>query len=498
MDQYSEHGISSANLLKRKMVELKTTDVDYAYEEMIADACETMLLDSNAVVKLMELRKSDLELFEKIKLHVQKILNSIRQMYRDLGYEPSSDEAKALVGMKDVIDRFYAMFEEAALDATQNYQALGTKGYENVEQRFKKQAKKPNRITIGMTDAERAAVLREETIAPKEIEIVKDVEFDWEALEKNRKSAVEKPLIEKLRDLGYLRTYKTDNVNVEFGFTGGGLRKSLNAQVEHYGGSLADLTKVVMNMQVLLDNSVLLEIHKDKAKGTSKENVRLMQVYVLLSAYKENGFITPVQFEVKQFIDNQNRLYLAVALTKIEASVLDDTALLEKNEEERTRLIPASGYSIPQLIKEINPIDENFFKYIPDDLLNEAQKNAKKVALEKEAKKYGREVTTPNTDESTKKQLKKTSNREILSSALESAIDTSTPEGQRELAKLREYREIVGKLDDFEAHLAEVNAELSRIKAQKTKKHPTGLRSEGSNCPRWFKPYQMLSTVYRK
>ena len=93
-----------------------------------------------------------------------------------------------------------------------------------------------------------------------------------------------------------------------------------------------------------------------------------------------------MQFEVKQFIDNQNRLYLAVALTKIEASVLDDTALLEKNEEERTRLIPASGYSIPQLIKEINPIDENFFKYIPDDLLNEAQKNAKKVALEKEEK----------------------------------------------------------------------------------------------------------------
>ena len=56
--------------------------------------------------------------------------------------------------------------------------------------------------------------------------------------------------------------------------------------------------------------------------------------------------------------------------------------------------------------------------------------------------------------------MKKTSNREILSSALESAIDTSTPEGQRELAKLREYREIVGKLDDLEAHLAEVNAEL--------------------------------------
>ena len=129
MEQYASHGVSAANLLKRKMVELKTTDADYAYEEMIADACETMLLDSNAMVKLMELRKSDLELFEKIKLHIYKILNDIREAYKSLGYQPTSDEAKALLGMKDVLEKFYSMFEEAAVDATKNYQALGTEGY---------------------------------------------------------------------------------------------------------------------------------------------------------------------------------------------------------------------------------------------------------------------------------------------------------------------------------------------------------------------------------
>jgi hypothetical protein len=123
MEQYASHGVSAANLLKRKMEELNTTDADLAYEEMIADACETMLLDSNAMVKLMELRKSDLELFEKIKLHILKILNDIREAYKSLGYQPSSDEAKALLGMKDVLEKFYSMFEEAAVDATKTYQA---------------------------------------------------------------------------------------------------------------------------------------------------------------------------------------------------------------------------------------------------------------------------------------------------------------------------------------------------------------------------------------
>ena len=129
MEQYASHGVSAANLLKQKMVELGTTDADLAYEEMIADACETMLLDSNAMVKLMELRKSDLELFEKIKLHIYKILNDIREAYKNLGYQPSSDEAKALLGMKDTLEKFYSMFEDAAVDATKNYQALGTEGY---------------------------------------------------------------------------------------------------------------------------------------------------------------------------------------------------------------------------------------------------------------------------------------------------------------------------------------------------------------------------------
>ena len=147
IEQYLEHGISSASLLREKMTELDTDEVDYAFEEMICDACETMLLDSNAAVKLMELRKNDLELFEKIKLHVLKILNAIREAYKSLGYQPSSYEAKALLSMKDSLEKFYSMFEEAAVDATQNYQSLGTEGYnesvaKDSSEHIKKQAKK--------------------------------------------------------------------------------------------------------------------------------------------------------------------------------------------------------------------------------------------------------------------------------------------------------------------------------------------------------------------
>ncbi|MBQ8321051.1 MAG: hypothetical protein IJX92_01635 [Clostridia bacterium] len=244
------------------------------------------------------------------------------------------------------------------------------------------------RITAEMSEEKRADIIEKQEISPVAIQISNlDNSIDWKALEENRKSIVAKPLIKKLRELGYLKTYKTEAIDIEFDFTASGLRKSMNSQVYDYGGTLGDLAKVVTHMQKLLDNSVLLEIHKDKAKGTPKENRQLMQTYVLLSAFSENNKISPVQFEIKQYVDDANRLYLAVALTKIETGVVDDTII--ENNQSSTRLLPVSKYSIPQLIKKINPKDENFFKYIPNRLLTDEQKIAKQRALNKEAKKYG-------------------------------------------------------------------------------------------------------------
>ena len=245
------------------------------------------------------------------------------------------------------------------------------------------------RILPGMTAQERYEVLKNKRITPTQIQIADGFDVDWAALEKNRKSVVEKPLLQKMKALGFLRNYNTDSIDIGFEFTGGGLRKSMNSQVSDYGGNLGDLAKVVMNLQPLLDNAVLIEVHSDKAKGTAKENARLLQTYVFLSAYAEGNTVTPVQFEVKQYVDDQNRLYLAVAMTKIETGVLGDTA---PRNEERTRLIPVSDISIARLIENINPSDENFFKYVPDNLLTEEQRKAKRRALVREAKKYGKTI----------------------------------------------------------------------------------------------------------
>ncbi len=137
MEQYAAHGVSASELLQNKMAALGTTDADLAYEEMIADACERMLLDSDAVVKLMDLRKADLNLFEKIKLHVLEILEKLRAVFNGVG--PNTAEGVALQNMVDVLDKLHAMFEDAAVDAVKTYQVAQESGSEGLA--IKRQAK---------------------------------------------------------------------------------------------------------------------------------------------------------------------------------------------------------------------------------------------------------------------------------------------------------------------------------------------------------------------
>lgn len=245
-----------------------------------------------------------------------------------------------------------------------------------------------------MNESERYEVLKNKKIQPQTIEIDENFDIDFEYLENNIKSIIEKPLIAKLNELGYAKKYTTGVIDIDFSLTNRGIRKSLHSQTMDYGGNFADFAKVILNLQKLLDSSVLIEAHTDKGKGTTKEKRGLSNVYVLFSTLQDNNKIIPVQFEVEQYVDNENRLYLSVALTKIETSVMGNTA---SDEQMATNLLPVSKISISDLFAKINPIDKYFLKYIPNQFLNYEQIEAKNKALEEEKEKYSN-VKKQNSD----------------------------------------------------------------------------------------------------
>ncbi len=102
---------------------------------------------------------------------------------------------------------------------------------------------------------------------------------------------------------------------------------------------------------------------------------------MLLSAFGEGDYIHPVKFEIKQKSDAENALYAVVSMTKMEkTSVMGSTP---NDTEVSVSPLPVAGstYSIAEIVQNVNPKDRHFLKYLPDQMLDQKQIEAKKTAL---------------------------------------------------------------------------------------------------------------------
>ncbi len=239
------------------------------------------------------------------------------------------------------------------------------------------------KITVGMSDDVRAELLNKKSVNVVSFDAEKakaldDIDFD--ALQKTLTRHA-KPIIEKVaKDFGILnKTYFNPDIELDFEYSRGSLKESMNKQHTMYG----DFVKMLSVFSDVIKNAVGVETHEDKYVGTTREDASLKQMYVLASALSDETGIIPVKLEVKEFNDKANKLYLSVVLTKKESRYphgnLEQSPL--------NTATPASTISIADLVGIVNPSEGDFLKYFPDSMLDSEQIESKNKALAKEAEK---------------------------------------------------------------------------------------------------------------
>ena len=87
-----------------------------------------------------------------------------------------------------------------------------------------------------------------------------------------------------------------------------------------------------------------------------------------------------------QYHDAQNKLYLAVAMSKKESEVVENSP--GRKTDGSHPLFSDSKISIADIFRNVNSEDGRFLKYVPDGFLSETQKAAKKDAIRKQNKEY--------------------------------------------------------------------------------------------------------------
>lgn len=274
---------------------------------------------------------------------------------------------------------------------------IGTFDGNNPDIRYSKDDKidfDDKKITIGMSDSERAEILKNTVLTLADYEdakkkVGKTVDT---ATVLSLQDTVRNNAYKILRVLGdkfkvFEKIYKNKNVNLEFDYSKGTLKESVNKQ-GNISTDYSDFAKMLCVFDEIVNNAVPIEVHTDRYAGTERHNPDLKYDYVLLSGFKDKEYIIPVELHIKEyFVREPNKLYVSITLgkTKIEDNVVAVTTEPEKDSVRNTARL-SSKVSLPQLISKVNSPYGNFYKYIPDELLNENQLALKAESLQDEEK----------------------------------------------------------------------------------------------------------------
>ena len=128
LEQYGKKGQDVNQLIRDQMKKAadngRSISWDEAYEEVIADSCETFLRDSKAAEKIAALREKDAGLANKIKTFLGQMLAKLRKLMADLGLKPETKEGKMVAEMTDSLQKLYDLWTDALADAGKAYSTL--------------------------------------------------------------------------------------------------------------------------------------------------------------------------------------------------------------------------------------------------------------------------------------------------------------------------------------------------------------------------------------
>ena len=92
-------------------------------------------------------------------------------------------------------------------------------------------------------------------------------------------------------------------------------------------------------------------------------------MYVLVSAFQDGDYITPVKLEIKEFFDKPNSLHVAIALENIQIDKLVNKKSGITTEGNTvsgvTQSAPPLNVKLSDLFANVNPKDDSFLKYVP-------------------------------------------------------------------------------------------------------------------------------------
>lgn len=244
-----------------------------------------------------------------------------------------------------------------------------------------------DKIRPGMSDADRARVLQKKTITAPAYDGDNAVNIKTIDQLKNKRLTEAKNILRTLAEkCGVFQSdYYNADVELEFTYSKSSFNESVQKQSERHE-NMVDFGKMLTVLPEICSGAVEVEAHTDKYTGTKRADANLKELHVLLGAFAENGHVVPVQLEIKEYkktAKKDHKLYVTVTVNNKKAGI-ETLATHGVSTTASKSATPASEISVADIVKNVNPQNGDLLRYLPDDMLTQAQIESKQAAQTKE------------------------------------------------------------------------------------------------------------------
>lgn len=363
---FQQGGIEDA--ISQKIIQYRGNGVELtreeALDEILADSTYEIIQSQEFIDELCRENRS---LAQSVLDAIRNVIDKLRVMIAEgQGFAPKYNES--LLSELDILKDAAKLWTDGLMVAAQNRAAVGI-GSET--ERFS--------ITEAMTESERYEDLKDKKIKVAEYnpERLAKNEADLDALETRYRKDANKLLKPLASKLGIIKKgYTNPSIDLDFNYSNHNLDESTKKQTEVKGNDIfVNFAKMMSCFEDVVNNAELIEVHKDKYVGTRRENTNLKNVYVLVSAFKDQENIIPVKLEVKELEGIDNVLYVSMTLQKINEAEVMGQFMPSKTGGSN----PRSAFldiSLAEFLPEIN--DETMTKYIPKQFFDSDIQGIKK------------------------------------------------------------------------------------------------------------------------
>lgn len=296
-------------------------------------------------------------------------------------------------------DAFMAELLKGEVDKKQNYE-FPQEVYEQLDKEFGEEDSlysERNKITLGMTDTERARILEQKkVVAPiykGQAEAL--IKANKESLESQKKGLIKAALVRIGEEFGIFTDYDIGDIGVEITLSKGNIKESVSKDA-----SPIQLARLIPVLKDAVENAIGIESHSNRY---FYDNTTVL-FENMLGGYVDGKYFVPIRFGLKHSEAGKATLYVIVSQQKIEREKIKAEIVKTSRSQNVKANISPSAYagSIPQIIPFVNSKD--LLRYLPDDMLTEEQKQTKlegiaetiKATNDKNDKKYKEFIESGN------------------------------------------------------------------------------------------------------